>query len=417
VRGGLMIPPQLFSRPWVYSGARAGKRKCAIFHNTYKGHIMQFGKMTILGAALVTALVGCGRGDEEFTDATPDMEAVALEISNQAAEGVSSSGLEGTSTQGVGSVPEFLAAAREAVRGLNDLTRREVEAIASLVARNGRIEPGQVRVYGPVDKDGATVRLTVKRIEPNKFGWKLEAKPVGSEDTAYLIVMAGGIVRGAEPHHGRGVIGTNLDNLKTVLGSTFNGQGKMLAAFAHVENRSGTLEAKSLAYLLHGFTPDSTQHDPLDAAFVGHKLLPSGATGIRVAAKVNIDSTATAAKETVALRVRYLPGVGGAGVMRASGGDIADGTWYRGFACWDAQEQEGFKTIASCTLDAATGLPQCAPLQGYPVGQLSNCRQGTSQGDVPELSEGDVMSTTPEAGAPTTDPLTVPDVMPTGDGL
>src|SRR3954463_15509027 len=168
---------------------------------------MRFGKLTIMAAALVAALAGCGRGDEEFTDATPDMDGLALEISNQAAEGVTSAGLEaGQSTQGVGSVPEFLQDARTAIRGLNDMLRRAVEPVAALVAKNGRIEPGQVRVYGPQDRDGATWKLTVKRIETSRFAWKVEAKPVGADDTAYLIVMAGGIARGLEPHHGRGVI-------------------------------------------------------------------------------------------------------------------------------------------------------------------------------------------------------------------
>jgi hypothetical protein len=386
---------------------------------------MRFGKMTIMAAALAAALAACGRGDEEFTDATPDMDGVALEISNQAAEGVTTSGLEGTSTQGVGSVPEFLQDARNAVKELNDLTRREVEAISQMVAKQGKPAAGQARVYGPSDRDGATWRLTVRRLAdaatctsptcPTRYGWKLEAKPIGSDDTAYLIVMAGGIQRGLEAHRGRGVIGTNLDNLKIVLGDTFHGQGKMLAAFAHMENAAGTLEAKSLAYLLHGFTPDSTVHDPVDAAFVGHKLLPSGATGIRLAAKVNIDSTATAAKETVALRVKWLPGVGGAGAIRAWGGDIADGTWYRGFACWDAQEQEGFKIVQSCVLDTVTGQPSCTVVST--AGQPSNCRPGTAQADVPALEQTDVTSTTPEAGAPSTDPLAVPADMPTGDGL
>src|SRR5262245_31015340 len=312
---------------------------------------MRIGTMTILAAALV-ALAACGgRGDEEWTDATPDMEGLAIEISDQAAEGVSTAGLEGSSSQGVGSVPEFLQAARNGIRELNSAIRRGVEPIAALVAKNGRIEPGQVRVYGPEDRENLTWKLTVKRIEVGKFGWKLEAKPIGSEDSAYLIIMAGGIARGLEPHRGRGVVGANLDNLKLILGDTFPGQGKMLAAFAHVEGPRGNAEAKSLAYVLRGFTPDIAAHDPVDAAFVGHKLLPGGATGVRLAAKVNIDSTATTAKELVELRVRWLPNVGGAGVMRASGGDIAEGTWYRGFACWDATEQEGFKVVESCTLD------------------------------------------------------------------
>ncbi|HVE84431.1 MAG TPA: hypothetical protein VND93_16360 [Myxococcales bacterium] len=378
---------------------------------------MRFGKITLMAAALAVALTACGRGDEEFTDATPNMDGLALEISNQVAEGVTVQGLEGQSSQGVATVPEYLQAARTAVRELNAMLRRELEPVVSLIAQRGTIEPGQARVYGPKDQDGATWRLGIKRIEVNKYAWRLDAKPIGADDTAYLIIMGGGMARGVEAHRGRGVVGVNLDNLKLVLGDAFAGQGKMLAAFAHVENAAGTLEAKSLAYLLHGFTPDATQHDPVDAAFVGHKLLPSGATGIRLLAKVNIGATATTAKETVALRVRWIPGTGGAGAIRAWGGDIPEGTWYRGFACWDAQEMEGFKALASCTLNATTGLPECSPVQGYPVGQLSNCRPGTGEADVvpPEMS--DVVSTTPEAGAPSTDPLTVPSDVPSGDGF
>ena len=120
---------------------------------------------------------------------------------------------------------------------------------------------------------GRTPCLTVRRVEVNRYAWRLQAKPIGAEDSAYLIIMGGSVARGTEAHRGRGVVGVNLDNLKLVLGDAFNGQGKMLAAFAHVENAAGTAEAKSLAYLLHGFTPDSTQHDPVDAAFVGQLTL------------------------------------------------------------------------------------------------------------------------------------------------
>lgn len=378
---------------------------------------MRFHKVTIMAAALATALTACGRADDEFTDSVPDIDALALEISNAAAEGVSEQGLEGQQTQGVGAVPEYLQAAREGLRNLNQGLRRRLAPVVELIRQNGRMEAGQVRVYGPRDQDGATWKLTIRKVAAGRFAWKAEAKPVGSEDTAYLVIMAGGMQRGLEPHRGRGVVGVNLDNLKTVLGSTDNGEGKLLAAFANHEDRSGTGTAKSLAYLLDGFTPDSTQHEPVDAAFVGHKHLPSGATGVRLLAKANLGATATTAKENVAVRVRWLPGVGGAGAIRAWGGDIPEGTWYRGFGCWDAQEQEGFKTLQSCTLGAG-GLPQCTPVDGYPVGQLSNCRQGLAEQDVPVPEMTDVNSTAPESGAPTTDgALAPPETMPSGDGF
>jgi len=68
-------------------------------------------------------------------------------------------------------------------------------------------------------------------------------------------------------------------------------------------------------------------------------------------------------------------------------------------------------------INATTGLPDCTALAGYPVGQLSNCRPGTSDTDVLPPEQADVTSTTPEAGAPSTDPLAVPADMPTGDTL
>jgi hypothetical protein len=366
---------------------------------------MRYGKVTLLTAALALALSACGRDDDEYVDATPDMEGLAMEITGAASEGISAgtqglSGADGLgqSEQGAGAVPEYLAAARSGVRDLNEMLRRALTPIVSLVSRGGRMAPDETRIYGPRDSDGATWRLTVRKVAQGRFAWKLEAKPVGGPDTAYQIIMAGGVQRGAIPHRGRGAVGINLNNLKSVLGDTFPGQGKLLAAYAHVGDQH---ESKSLAYVLHGFTPNVAERDPVDAAIVGHRLLPSGASGVRLVTKVNIESSETAEKETVALRVRWVPGVGGAGALRAWGGDIAEGTWYRGFACWDATEQEGFKVLQHCT-----GPASCTDV--VRVGHLSSCRPNLGEGDVLPPTDGEVISTAPEAGAPATDPLTPP---------
>lgn len=371
---------------------------------------MRYGKVTVMAAALALALSACGRDDDEYVDATPDMEGLALEITGAASEGVTAgtqglTGAEdlGQSEQGVGTVPEYLAAARSGIRQLNETLRRALSPIVSLVSRGGRMAPGETRIYGPRDSDGATWKLTIRRVAEGRFAWKLEAKPIGGPDTAYQIIMAGGVQRGLLPHRGRGAVGINLDNLKSVLGDTFPGQGKLLAAYAHVGEQH---ESKSLAYVLRNFTPNLTEHDPVNAAFVGHRLVESGATAVRLVARVNIESSPTLAKETVALRVRWLPGVGGAGAIRAFGGDIPDGSWYRGFACWDATEQEGFKTLQLCTA-SSTG-PVCNAVDGYPRGLLSNCRPNLGEGDVLPPTDGEITSTSPEAGAPMTDPLAPP---------
>lgn len=100
---------------------------------------------------------------------------------------------------------------------------------------------GDSRVFGPKDYGNASFRLTIKRVRDNRFAYKLEAKPLGGDDTAYKVVAAGNMTKGAQAGRGRGHVGFNLDVYKTV-DSSFPGQGKLLSRFAHVGN------AKVLAY-------------------------------------------------------------------------------------------------------------------------------------------------------------------------
>ncbi len=361
---------------------------------------MRLGKSMMLGAVLSFA-VGCGGNgagnvdDTEYVESLPDLSGVSLEISGSASEqGAALTGADFGMYEAAltGSAPEFLEGARMKVQALNAALKEAVTRVVELA--NGDLkeaEAGDVLTYGPKDGANATFLLKVKKQATGRFAWKLEARPLGSEDdAAYKVVAVGRMVRGTEAHRGRGSIGINLDNLKEVAPAT-TGQGKLMASFAHP-----AAGGKALSYRLVDFTPNPENHEAVTGAFVGHKLA-GGATRIRVFGQYNLAQTATEAKETVFSRVAFKPGVGGRADIVAKGGDIAEGVFYIGSACWNAQEQELFKVLRQCTV----GQPLTSCELVFTEGQRTACPAEEFRGDVEPPSE-EPGNTTQEPGAPET---------------
>ncbi len=368
--------------------------------------MMRMGKSMMLGAALVLAACGGvdnGVEDTEYVEATPDLSGVALEINGEAAaeEGAAliAEGFAAREDELNGQGPEFLEKARLQVRAVNSALKEAITPIVELVNRGGAAaQPGDVLVYGPVDRANATFKFSIKKVAEGRFVWKLEARPLGSTDNAaYKIVAAGRLAKGERAHRGRGTIGINLDNLKSVA-PAFPGQGKLMASFAH----SGG--DKTLAYRLVGFTPNAANHEPTTGAFVGHRRMPSGATRIRVFGQYNLRGTATELKENVAARIRWIPGIGGRADIYAAGGDIAADKFFLGTACWDRQEMERFRVLrqctkgqplTECTIIAASGTRDACALDlggdvAPPSGDPNDISQEPDAPAEPEPVPGDV---------------------------
>jgi hypothetical protein len=373
--------------------------------------MMRMGKSVMLGAALVLAACGGkndGVDDTEYVEATPDLAGTALEINGEAAaeEGAAliAEGFETREDELNGRGPEFLEQARLQVRALNNTLKEAITPIVELVNRGGAAaQPGDVLVYGPVDRANATFKFTIKKVTRQSFAWKLEARPLGStDDAAYRIVAAGRLAKGEVAHRGRGTIGVNLDNLKAVA-PEFPGQGKLMASFAH----SGG--DKTLAYRLVGFTPNTANHEPTTGSFVGHRRMPSGATRIRVHGQYNLRNTETSQKENVFAAIRWIPGIGGRADVTASGGDIAAGTYFIGTACWDRQEMERFRVLRQCT--RGQPVTECTVVPGSVVGTRDACPAADFRGDItPPSGNPDDISQEPDAPA---EPEPVPgDVTP-----
>lgn len=372
---------------------------------------MRIGKWMLMGAALALGGACNVNPNQEYADALPQQDGLSLQITGAASEAATSLNTPnqgrvitgddiGFVNSGLTSVPEFLQDARAGISELNEGVKNILDKVQDVVTSgDGKAISSDVREYGPKDIGNVTVRLFVKKFDATHFGWRIDAKPLGGDDSTYVIVMGGGIAKNPDPHRGRGFVGIDLDNWKSV-DSTFTGEGKLLCGFAHVGN------SKTLAYALKNFTPSTSTHDPVTAAFVGHRLDPTGESAVRLAGFFNLDGTATSAKEFVRLRAHWIPGTGGRADLLAVGGDIPAGTLYWGASCWDVSETETYKILVQCTGSTAgsTSSASCTVLSQ--TGNKATC--ASALGPDPETAQnvptGDVNAVTPESSSPATPP-------------
>jgi len=346
-----------------------------------------------LGAgALALALGACGQKQDSFTDATPDVAGLSLELAGGAPEGLAAAepgatpGAAGVAYAVAPSPPaagDELGEARAALKALNAEVRRVLEKVAEVAQQPPSAELGDLKIYGPVvrcvqqDAGGAcqaeaSLRLAIRHHYLRVYSWTLEARPAASVDpTAFKPVLAGWMARAAEAHRGRGRAAFNLENLR-LAAPGYTGRGYLLAGFGHVG------EARRLAYKLIGFTPDATLQDPVTAGFVGHRT-PGGLHRVRVATFADVVAGANPAPREVELsHLAWQAGVGGRGFMVVSDwtdglgvthGDVGAGQYFLGRGCWGAGGALEFKDWRLCTRGA--GLAACLasdPVQSQPAG-------------------------------------------------
>jgi hypothetical protein len=314
---------------------------------------------------------------------------------------------------------QYLCKIREGVRNVNRFVRAVVEPIEALARTTPTVVSSDTRLYGPVTVPAApaagvaTFRLTVKQSgESNHYLWKLEGKPVAAEDSAYVVVLAGRLKRGDQPHRGAGVLAIDLTRLSALNQSGtpvdgFKGAGQLFASFVHLGR------AKSLVYVAKGFVPDGTVPgaDPIDAAFVAHKT-PSGETGVRLA---SVDDYLRpqggvepdpATDEVLLSRGRWVPGLGGRSAVvvtdRAGPGDVAShgADFFLGVSCWNAADVESYHKLFACTVAPKTCVDVTPASWPASDPALSACRPGTDLADESAPPERDPTSKSPEPHAP-----------------
>jgi hypothetical protein len=265
---------------------------------------------------------------------------------------------------------------------------------------------GTSKSYGPLEQGGVTYLLTVKRFGPNRYAWKLEGKTTTAPLNVALTTLAAGTLFHAatdEVHRGRGQIGIDLDAFATV-SPGFLGQGKLYGAYSNydVTDAPGAAgDVKTLVYVLHDFSIDTSAHPPISAAFVGHKTR-AGVRRARVLYYGDLPEFVGNPDHAELLlgRARFNPGVGGRADALVTGGDVPAGTFVYGAECWDVSENLGWRKVWDCTsLDPTT----CTVASEQ--GNIQACDVDLRD-DMPEApTEGTSTSLDPGAPDPSLSPI------------
>lgn len=373
-------------------------------------------RLSVLAATTLFA-AACGSStNSASTDAlaaaVPDVPGISLEATGAASEDATlTQPSAAATTPDGGSAPSgltFLPVIRQGIHDLNQGVQQFFAPIGQLIATQGTdIVVGTSKSYGPLDQGGVTYLLTVKRFAPNRYAWKLEGKTTGAAVTVALTTLAGGTLFHAvtdEVHRGRGQIGIDLDAFATV-SPGFMGQGKLYGAYSNydVTDATGVAgDAKTLVYVLHDFSIDTSAHPPISAAFIGHRTR-AGVRDARVLYYGDLPEFAGNPDHAELLlgRARFNPGVGGRADALVTGGDVPAGTFVYGAECWDVNENLGWRKVWDCTsLDPTT----CTVASEH--GNVQACDVDLRD-DMPEApTDGTSTSLDPGAPDPSLSPIT-----------
>jgi hypothetical protein len=357
-------------------------------------------------AAATLSLAGCGGAQEEFSDGVPSLDDVSVELTDETQlEGSVSQGLE--SADGGGTfTPEYLAQARAEIHALNERLREALAPLHALVKEAlPRMERGDTRVFGPRDHGDATYRLTVRKLGVGDFGWRLEAKEQGADDSTFQRVAGGATQNDLSRGARRGGVAVDLTLLGT-LDSTVLGRGRVFMGFARRP------AGKTLVARLQGYTPDPATHpDTLDYVLSAFRL-DNGVRRVRLAGQANIEMPqGTAAEEHFRSIVRFVPGIGGRADVRIIDGDVPAGKFRIGRACWTAGGESFSRLLLECTTGVGLPSPQtCTVLVREPAAtELSVRCPMPLRDDLTPPANDDLV--TPEDGAPDAD-VVPPPAMP-----
>jgi hypothetical protein len=293
-------------------------------------------------------------------------------------------------------VPELVDRARRAANGVNTGIRAALDAVRDLI----KTTPTQTKdplIFGPANHGNGNYQLTIHKVASmnNRFGWKLEARAANS--TGGFALVAGGVITVVDqPRRGRGAVGVDCDALSAA-DSSVTCKGKERIGFANVNGN------KILAIALDAYTPNSAAVMPLDATAFAFRTA-SQANSVRLATRANLSFTATAAEETVALKLRWTKDVGVRVDAVAEGGDIASGQLLRASTCIGPtlDPASASTSIETCSADGSN----CTPNAGSTA--TPTCPTGL---DMAELPNPSATAVDPPMGQPEmpTAPATIPD--------
>ena len=175
-------------------------------------------RFTMLAVPLALAACGGSSREDAFRNAAPSSAALSINVDDGAAATTTVSVSPSSLLPLADACHPLLFARTEAVaRRLNRHFRHALNLIEHVIARQPSLATDSQFVWTET-RDGIDVRFTMTRAG-EVFTWKLELKPAGAPDTAFVTVFSGQIDRtGATgPHQGTGNFVIDLDALHSVI--------------------------------------------------------------------------------------------------------------------------------------------------------------------------------------------------------
>jgi hypothetical protein len=316
-----------------------------------KETVMRRASMCVSVGFLLAGAAGCGIIDaDEFRGGVPTREAVNLQVPGGStsgaltAEGVTRSALLGEKADTYTTTRAITAVVNGGTWAVLSLVRTVIDFPASSLH-------GDTAVWGPHTEPLSpnTWKLTVTRLEKNKFHWLFEARAKVDPDTAFMSIIEGthtAALDGAgRPMEGFGSGDFVIDwDAAAKLPEHDDNVGR--AAFTY--SRLSPAAVTSVDVDFKGIQ-DKTTHEVFDAVY-RYGATPGAGGDLRYAADQDITPgpgpTGTA-KEHFTVHSRWQETGAGRCDIRATGGDLdAIPLVVTGSECWDSNFLSVYKNLS-----------------------------------------------------------------------
>jgi hypothetical protein len=155
---------------------------------------------TLFPMFLATLLAGCETPADDFRGVLPDERLLV------------SFGDARTQARGIGSPSEHAETTAETADDIDQLLGDVIAMLDEVTSYPPSWESGtNTASWGPWEDDAISGRLWVREQADGSYGWALEFKPVGSDDTAFEAVAKGHVAAGATPEESAGDFTIDFD--------------------------------------------------------------------------------------------------------------------------------------------------------------------------------------------------------------
>jgi hypothetical protein len=302
--------------------------------------------MGVLSAAI--ALVGCGKIDgSEFEGSVPTKDTVALVVPT-ASSTTATTGAVSNSNVSVkrGALLGEQATDYVTTATLAYVVNTSTASVLGLVKAVTEYPPTSVEketaVWGPFTDplSANTYRLTVMRLAPHVFSWKLDGKGKTADDSAFVTILSGTHTRAVDAQgkvmegFGSGNFVIDWDAADTLPQHDTN-VGQMAFTYSRTSPTATVTNNVTFTNIFDNCDPASCKtHGQIFDALYAYSATPGNGGDLQYAAAENFVTT-TAANETLSLHSRWMETGAGRTDVQVTGGDVGTAVDTSG-ECWDS---------------------------------------------------------------------------------